>query len=189
VFRALETGAVDVYPEYTGTLAKEILRNEIADRPLADVLAAHGLRATKPLGFDNSYALAMTEARAAALGIRRVSDLAAHPELRPRVQQRGDEPRRRLARPARALRPAPRGARHGPRPRLPRARQRRRRRDRRLHDRSGDSRLQAARARGRPALLRDVRSAAALPRRSRRARARGAGGDPAASKGSSTTRR
>src|SRR5262245_50469784 len=30
VFRALETGAVDVYPEYTGTLTKEILRNEIA---------------------------------------------------------------------------------------------------------------------------------------------------------------
>ena len=94
VFRALETGAVDVYPEYTGTLAKEILRKEIADRPLADVLAAHGLRATKPLGFDNSYALAMTEARAAALGIRRVSDLAAHPELRlvfsNEVMNRGD---------------------------------------------------------------------------------------------------
>jgi osmoprotectant transport system permease protein len=94
VFRALETGAVDVYPEYTGTLAKEILRKEIADRPLADVLAAHGLRATRPLGFDNSYALAMTEARASALGIRRVSDLAAHPELRlvfsNEVMSRGD---------------------------------------------------------------------------------------------------
>jgi len=94
VFRALETGAVDVYPEYTGTLTKEILRKEVADRPLADVLAAHGLRATKPLGFDNSYALAMTEARAAALGIRRVSDLAAHPELRlvfsNEVMNRGD---------------------------------------------------------------------------------------------------
>jgi osmoprotectant transport system permease protein len=82
VFRALETGAVDVYPEYTGTLTKEILRDEVAHRPLPDVLAAHGLRATKPLGFDNSYGLAMTEARAAALGIRRISDLAAHPELR-----------------------------------------------------------------------------------------------------------
>src|SRR4029079_6756959 len=94
VFRALETGAVDVYPEYTGTLTKEILRKEVADRPLADVLAAHGLRATKPLGFDNSYALAMTEERAAALGIRRVSDLAAHPELRlvfsNEVMNRGD---------------------------------------------------------------------------------------------------
>jgi osmoprotectant transport system permease protein len=94
VFRALEIGAVDVYPEYTGTLAKEILRDEAARRPLADVLAARGLRATRPLGFDNSYGLAMTEARAAALGVRRISDLAAHPELRlafsNEVMNRGD---------------------------------------------------------------------------------------------------
>jgi osmoprotectant transport system substrate-binding protein/osmoprotectant transport system permease protein len=103
VFRALETGAIDVYPEYTGTLTKEILRNEVAphlgaDRPLAQelsrILAGHGLRMSRPLGFDNSYALAMTEARAAALGIRRISDLAAHPELRlvfsNEVMNRGD---------------------------------------------------------------------------------------------------
>jgi osmoprotectant transport system permease protein len=82
VFRALETGAVDVYPEYTGTLTKEILRDEVARRPLAEVLAARGIRQTRPLGFDNSYALAMTETRAAALGVRRISDLAAHPDLR-----------------------------------------------------------------------------------------------------------
>ena len=82
VFRALETGAVDVYPEYTGTLTKEILRDEVARRPLAEVLAARGIRQTRPLGFDNSYALAMTEARAAARGVRRISDLAAHPDLR-----------------------------------------------------------------------------------------------------------
>jgi osmoprotectant transport system permease protein len=94
VFRALETGAIDVYPEYTGTLSKEILRDELAARPLDAVLAAHGLRATRPLGFDNSYALAMTEARAAAVGVRRISDLAAHPELRlvfsNEVMNRGD---------------------------------------------------------------------------------------------------
>ena len=94
VFRALETGAVDIYPEYTGTLTKEILRNEAAARPLPDVLAGHGLRMSQPLGFDNSYALAMTEARAAALGIRRISDLVAHPELRlvfsNEVMNRGD---------------------------------------------------------------------------------------------------
>jgi osmoprotectant transport system permease protein len=34
-----------------------------------------------PLGFSNSYALAMLESRAAELGITRVSDLAAHPRL------------------------------------------------------------------------------------------------------------
>jgi osmoprotectant transport system permease protein len=94
VFRALETGAVDVYPEYTGTLTREILRKETALRPLGEVLAAHGIRHTKALGFDNSYALAMTEPRAAALGIRHISDLVAHPELRlvlsNEVMSRGD---------------------------------------------------------------------------------------------------
>jgi osmoprotectant transport system permease protein len=83
VFRALETGAVDVYPEYTGTLTKEIFRNEVAaDRTLEELLAERSLLMSEPLGFDNSYAVAMTEARAAALGIRKISDLAAHPELR-----------------------------------------------------------------------------------------------------------
>jgi osmoprotectant transport system permease protein len=85
VFRALETGAVDVYPEYTGTLQKEVLRKELAGRmddgALAAVLASHGLRKSRPLGFDNNYGVAMKEARAAALGISKISDLAAHPEL------------------------------------------------------------------------------------------------------------
>jgi osmoprotectant transport system permease protein len=95
VFRAVETGQVDVYPEYTGTLTGEILRRETAaGRPLAAVLADHGLRASRPLGFHNNYGIAMTEARAAALGVRRISDLAAHPGLRVvlsnEVMSRGD---------------------------------------------------------------------------------------------------
>jgi osmoprotectant transport system permease protein len=85
VFRALETAAVDVYPEYTGTLHKEVLRNDLAGRTddgaLAAVLANRGLRMSRPLGFDNNYGLAMKEGRAAALGITKISDLAAHPEL------------------------------------------------------------------------------------------------------------
>jgi len=85
LFRALATGAIDVYPEYTGTLYEEILRSETPGRDprlLAAALARRGLAMTAPLGFDNTYAVAMTEARAAALGIRRISDLRAHPELR-----------------------------------------------------------------------------------------------------------
>jgi len=82
VFHALEAGAVDVYPEYTGTLTQEILRKEVAGRSLEEVLADRGLRRTRGLGLDNSYALAMKEARAAALGIDKISDLVAHPELR-----------------------------------------------------------------------------------------------------------
>jgi len=82
VFHALETGAVDVYPEYTGTLTQEVLRKEVAGRSLEQVLADRGLRRTQGLGFDNSYALAMTEAHAAALGVAKISDLTGHPELR-----------------------------------------------------------------------------------------------------------
>jgi osmoprotectant transport system permease protein len=40
-------------------------------------LAPRGLVAAVPLGFNNTYALAMSEARAKALGISRISDLAS----------------------------------------------------------------------------------------------------------------
>jgi osmoprotectant transport system permease protein len=84
LFRALVTGAIDVYPEYTGTITHEILRGVgvAPDRDaIAAALAGRGVRVSAPLGFSDGYALAMTERRAAALGIRRISDLAAHPEL------------------------------------------------------------------------------------------------------------
>lgn len=81
LFRALKAGEIDVYPEYTGTLAQEIFHG--ADgAAIPRALAAAGLRATSPLGFNNTYAVGMREPRAAQLGIRTISDLAAHPELR-----------------------------------------------------------------------------------------------------------
>jgi osmoprotectant transport system permease protein len=84
VFSALKAGSIDVYPEYTGTIAREILRLE--GRPgLAELdraLAPLGLGAGVPLGFNNSYALAMRQDRAQALGVRAISDLARHPDLK-----------------------------------------------------------------------------------------------------------
>ncbi len=86
---ALISGALDLYPEYTGTLREEILKGHEgsgdASGDLVDLratLAARGLGFVGPLGFDNRYALAMREAVAARLGIRAISDLARHPELR-----------------------------------------------------------------------------------------------------------
>jgi osmoprotectant transport system permease protein len=84
VFAALEAGSIDVYPDYTGTLAREILKIE-GDAPLAEInrrLAPRGIGVAVPLGFHNSYALAMRNDQAQALGIRTLSDLARHPELR-----------------------------------------------------------------------------------------------------------
>jgi osmoprotectant transport system permease protein len=84
VFAALKSGAIDVYPEYTGTIAREILKLD-GNPPLAEIdrrLAAMGFGAGVPLGFDNTYALAMREDRAEKLGIRTLSDLARLPGLR-----------------------------------------------------------------------------------------------------------
>jgi osmoprotectant transport system permease protein len=84
VLEALKSGSIDVYPEYLGTISQEILRLG-APASLERInreLAAIGLGAAVPLGFDNSYALAMRETDAARLGIRTLSDLAAHPALR-----------------------------------------------------------------------------------------------------------
>jgi osmoprotectant transport system permease protein len=83
VFAALKAGSIDIYPEYTGTVAKEILKVEGNPTPgdLNDALGSQGLGLAVRLGFNNRYALAMREERARALGIRTLSDLAKHPSL------------------------------------------------------------------------------------------------------------
>ncbi len=84
VFAALKARSIDLYPEYTGTIAREILKLEA--RPTLEeinrALAPQGFGVAVPLGFNNSYALAMREERAQALGIRKLSDLARHPDLK-----------------------------------------------------------------------------------------------------------
>jgi osmoprotectant transport system permease protein len=83
VLEALKAGAIDVYPEYLGTIDAEILKHP-QPTDLATMrkeLAAMGLGVGVPLGFQNTYALAMTAARASQLGIRRIGDLTQHPEL------------------------------------------------------------------------------------------------------------
>jgi osmoprotectant transport system permease protein len=84
VLAALKAGAIDLYPEYSGTIAAEIVRlpPTATLEQLNRALAAQGLAAGVPLGFNDTYALAMREERAQALGIRRLSEVARHPELR-----------------------------------------------------------------------------------------------------------
>lgn len=84
-YEALTGGRIDVYPEYTGTLEQAILkldttvtRDELARQLRED----HGLEMLPPLGFNNTYAIALTRARAKELGVKTIGDLAAHPELR-----------------------------------------------------------------------------------------------------------
>ena len=83
VFSALKSGAIDIYPEYTGTIAFELLGIE-SGTTLADInrsLAPSGLAASVPLGFSNTYALAMAEATAQQRGVQAISDLARHAGL------------------------------------------------------------------------------------------------------------
>jgi len=84
LFEALKAGSIDVYPEYLGTISQEILRHAgpVPMEQVRQELAALGLGAGVPLGFNNSYALAMPEDQAQKLGIVRLSDLARHPALR-----------------------------------------------------------------------------------------------------------
>lgn len=84
VFDALQRGEVDAYPEYSGTLIKEIFASEqdLDDEKLAALLQAMGISISKPLGFNNSYALAVRRETAEQLKLKSISDLAAHPDLR-----------------------------------------------------------------------------------------------------------
>jgi osmoprotectant transport system permease protein len=84
LLNALESRSIDVYPEYTGTIAREILKLPDVP-PLTELnarLAPRGLAVAVPLGFNNSYALAVRSSDAQAKSLKRISDLRQHPELR-----------------------------------------------------------------------------------------------------------
>lgn len=87
VWNALRSGEIDIYPEYSGTLAEEILGlpgagEAAATAQLEERLAHDDLQAVGPIGFDDRYGLAMRESRAAALDVRAISDLRRQPELK-----------------------------------------------------------------------------------------------------------
>ncbi len=80
---ALVRGEIDLYPEYTGTLLQEIFagRPIHGEAEISGVLAGFGIKMSRPLGFDNSYALGMKEEVARRLKIDSISDLKDHPDL------------------------------------------------------------------------------------------------------------
>lgn len=84
VAAALEGGAIDLYPEYTGTIAEALLaRPGLRDRAALDAaLAARGLVASPALGFENGYALAVKASSSRTAELRALSDLVARSELR-----------------------------------------------------------------------------------------------------------
>lgn len=89
--RALLSGDLDVYVEYTGTALTAILKEPVSHDPddvyrrvVDSYRSRFGLEWTAPLGFENTFAIAMKRERAERLGIGTISDLKAHErELRP----------------------------------------------------------------------------------------------------------
>jgi osmoprotectant transport system permease protein len=84
LWEALRGGQIDAYPEYTGTIATEVLKSGFAlslDQ-IRDSLEKLGVGMTAPLGFNNTYALVMRRSEAQRLGIRTISDLQRSPELK-----------------------------------------------------------------------------------------------------------
>jgi osmoprotectant transport system substrate-binding protein/osmoprotectant transport system permease protein len=85
LFDALEQGEIDAYVDYSGTLWATILKRAGPPPARAQVLAdvtqglaqKYGIRVAAVLGFENTYALAMRNEEAAALRVRRISDLVA----------------------------------------------------------------------------------------------------------------
>jgi osmoprotectant transport system permease protein len=84
LWEALRRGDIDLYPDYTGTLAREILSAgaPLDEEALRDALAAQGVGITRSLGFEDKYAVGVRREVAERLGLARISDLTRHPELR-----------------------------------------------------------------------------------------------------------
>jgi osmoprotectant transport system permease protein len=77
LFEALKSGAIDVYPDYSGTLAEAILKRPDL-RSLDDIrqaLAPMGLTISASLGFNDTYAMAVKEEYAESHGLQFIGDL------------------------------------------------------------------------------------------------------------------
>jgi osmoprotectant transport system permease protein len=84
-FEALKRGSIDVYPEYSGTLEQAILQlpGRVSHARMRELLRQrYNLELLDFFGFSNSYALALSRGTAERRGLKRISDLARHPELR-----------------------------------------------------------------------------------------------------------
>ena len=82
--RALRSGDIDVYVEYTGTADTAVFKNPVETDParvlarLRDRYADGGLTLLPPLGFENTFAILVRGEEARRLGLRTIEDAASH---------------------------------------------------------------------------------------------------------------
>lgn len=84
VVESLKARSIDIYPEYSGTIAEAIVKkpNLKAIDELNRALEPMDLISSGRLGFNNTYALAVTTPLAKTLRLEKISDLLNHPTLR-----------------------------------------------------------------------------------------------------------
>jgi len=77
LFEALKSGAIDVYPDYSGTLAEAILKRPDLKSldEIRQALSGLGLTISGSLGFNDTYALAVKEEFAKKHELRSIGDL------------------------------------------------------------------------------------------------------------------
>jgi osmoprotectant transport system permease protein len=84
VFESLKSGQIDIYPEYTGTIAEIFFKNS----KLQDITSINlkldpmGLKISDSLGFNNTYALAKKANAYETEKITKISDLREFPKTR-----------------------------------------------------------------------------------------------------------
>lgn len=86
VFDAVAAGSLDVYVDYSGTLWATVMkkphppvsREEAVELATAYLAKKYGITVVGPLGFENTYALAMRASQARKLGITTISDLVPY---------------------------------------------------------------------------------------------------------------
>jgi len=86
---ALVEGQIDIYPEYTGTSWMVVLgeeeiisdRMEIFEKSRDAYMEQFDIVMMEPIGFQNTFAIAMTPERVEELGVSKLSELADIPDL------------------------------------------------------------------------------------------------------------
>lgn len=83
-YEALQNGAIDLYPEYTGTITEVILTQPDLKEPgeIRSALEEIDLQLLEALGFNNAYAIAASTVSAERYSLRRISDIPGAPPLR-----------------------------------------------------------------------------------------------------------
>ncbi|MCB0407211.1 MAG: ABC transporter permease subunit [Bdellovibrionales bacterium] len=84
VYEALKAGEVDIYPEYTGTIAEVILKKPELKQysEVKKAIEKMGFLLFEPLGFSNTYGIAVRSSIAKERSLETISDLVGQSDLR-----------------------------------------------------------------------------------------------------------